>query len=506
MKRLTLIALTIVAAGCFSSALKAQQIPLYSQYHNNPFLYNPARAGETTNLQVNGIYRKQWTDFNGAPETRALTLDGAIQNKRIGLGGYLFSDNTDILERLGGKASYAYHLPLGSNKQHTVSLGISVGFEQVGIDEQRIEVTDPQDPLVRNNLSNGGAFDASAGLNYSFKGLNLGVSVPQIIGNELSFVTNKNEGGANYQLSRHYLVNGSYNIPVIEDKFYIEPGAMFRMTPGTNFQIDGRATFKYKDIAWLSGTYRYDYAVTIGGGVQVHDRVSVGYAYDLAINNISDYSGGTHEVMVGITFGKTDERKDLIQELKNNVDTIRMKQAEQGKKIDEVSEQNDTLMEQNRDFKETIEKQEEEIEQLKEKINKEVDEFRDTIQKMREQGGGFGQKGGKNSKYTDSKGRPLPEDMVKEVDWEDTEFIYGKSNDPYFMTVASFREAERAKKKADELNAQGHNTGVVYNKEREWFYVFLKKPGSVENGLRKLRELKQNNPEDFGDAWIHVYK
>ncbi|PSR01646.1 MAG: hypothetical protein BRD50_08430 [Bacteroidetes bacterium SW_11_45_7] len=282
---------------------------------------------------------------------------------------------------------------------------------------------------------------------------------------------------------------------------------MFRMTPGTNFQIDGRATFKYKDIAWLSGTYRYDYAVTIGGGVQVHDRVSVGYAYDLAINNISDYSGGTHEVMVGITFGKTDEKKSVIQELEEKVDTIRMKQSKQGEKIDDVKEQNDTLMEQNKEFKNTIDKQNEEIEKLKEKIDKEVEQFRDTIKQMREEGG-FGRsgEGGTDSKYTDSKGRPLPEDMVKEVDWEDTEFIYGKSNDPYFMTVASFREAERAKKKADQLNAQGHNTGVVYNKEREWFYVFLQKPGSVENGLQKLRELKQNNPEDFGDAWIHVYK
>ena len=503
MKRLTFFALTLLIAGCFST-LKAQQIPLYSQYHVNPFLYNPARAGEVSNLQVNGIYRKQWTGIKGAPETRALTLDGAINDKRIGLGGYLYSDQTDIIERLGGRASYAYHLPLGQNKQHTVSLGIAIGFEQVGIDNERIEVTDVQDPLVRSNIGNGGAFDAAAGINYNFKGLNLGFSVPQIIGNELSFVTNEEQSGPQYQLARHYLAHGSYNIPVIEDKFYIEPGAMFRMAPGGTFQIDGTATFKYKDIAWLSGTYRYDYAVTIGGGVQVHDRVSVGYAHDLAINNISDYAGGTHEVMVGITFGKTDKQKDLIEELKKSVDTLRIKQGEQGEQLDDIEEQNDTIMEQNEEFKQTIEEQDEEIEQLKKEINEKVKQFRDTIQKMQEQGG-FGS-GGKGGRATDSKGRPLPEDMVNEVNWEDVEFIYGKSDDPYFMTVASYRDAKMAKQKAQELNEEGHNTGVVYNKERKWFYVFLQKPGDIDNGLQKLYELREENPEEFGDAWIHVYE
>lgn len=503
MKRLTFFTLTLILAGCFS-LLRAQQIPLYSQYYNNPFLYNPARAGEISNLQVHGIYRKMWTDFEGAPETRAITLDGAINEKRIGLGGYLYSDQTDIFERLGGQASYAYHLPLGQKGNHTISFGLSIGFERLDIDEERVEVTDPNDPLLRNNLSSGGAFNAAAGINYNFKNLNVGFSVPQIIGNDITLVSNDEDNLPEYELARHYLVQASYDYQVIEDVFSIEPGAMFRTTDGNEFQVDGMATFKYKDIAWINATYRYDYAVTFGGGVQVHDRVSVGYAYDLTTNSISDHSGGTHEVMVGVSFGKTDQQKDLIKEIKNKVDTIRMKQAQQGQTIDNIEEQNDTLMEQNKDFKKTIEQQEEEIEQLKKEINEKVDQFRDTIQKIQEQGG-LG-KSGKGNRATDSKGRPLPEEMVKEVDWEDVEFIYGKSDDPYFMTVASFKEAKRAKRKADELNAQGHKAGVVYNKQREWFHVFLEKPGNVEDGLKKLYDLREENPEEFGDAWIHIYK
>ena len=64
--------------------LKAQQIPLYSQYQMNPFLYNPARTGEREHTYLYGIYRRQWTDIAGSPETIALTVDGPLKSKKKG--------------------------------------------------------------------------------------------------------------------------------------------------------------------------------------------------------------------------------------------------------------------------------------------------------------------------------------------------------------------------------------------------------------------------------------
>ena len=303
MKQLIiLIGLVVIT----SIDLFAQQLPLYSQYNLNPFLYNPARTGENDRVQLYLMYRRQWVDFKGAPETRALSIDGTVKEK-IGLGGYIYSDYTDIIERFGGQFSYAYRFSFG---EHKLGLGIAAGIQEVRVDFSRVTVDDPDEPLLTGNFQKGLSFDASAGIGYWFKGLHVGFSVPQVFETDIKHLNNDDRAG--YQLARHYLASASYDVEVIKDNFYIEPGVMFRMSKGKAYQIDVNALFRYKEIAWLSATYRYDYAVTVGGGVRVHDRLAVGYSYDFSVNKLSNFSGGTHEIVLGVHFGKKED-KGLIE-------------------------------------------------------------------------------------------------------------------------------------------------------------------------------------------------
>ena len=59
-----LIILPLLLAG----ELKAQQLPLYSQYLMNGFMINPAMAGYDGYTAFNLTYRQQWLGFQGAPE------------------------------------------------------------------------------------------------------------------------------------------------------------------------------------------------------------------------------------------------------------------------------------------------------------------------------------------------------------------------------------------------------------------------------------------------------
>jgi len=38
----------------------------------------------------------------------------------------------------------------------------------------------------------------------------------------------------------------------------------------------------------------------------VAKRLRVGYAYDITTSELSDYSGGSHEIMLGLEFGKKE--------------------------------------------------------------------------------------------------------------------------------------------------------------------------------------------------------
>lgn len=480
MKRFFWLILVLLAAG----PAFAQQVPLYSQYTLNPFLYNPAFTGVRPGLNANLIYRKMWTDIQGAPETRALTLDGAILDNKVGLGAYIYQDFTDILERFGANLSYAYYIKF--KKDMRLGIGISAGVQQTRVDWARANTgNDLIDPVVQNNSGNGLNFDGSAGVSFLWKGLKLGFAIPQIVETKIRYINN--DAPTSYQLARHYLVNASYDIPVIKDKFFIEPLAMFRATKGMSYQIDFGSTFRYRDFLWLSVMYRYDYAVTFGGGIRVHDRLTVGYAYDHSVNNLNGLAGGTHEMFVGIKFGKKEDKGliDAIQKLEQN----QQLQQEQINNIDErnqtIIQQNDSLKGQNNKLQQDLQERDAKIKELEGQVNTILNDL-----------------ARKDSMLSGTK-PSLPSDIVYDGGDDELVFITGEPEGNYFMVVSSVRTESQARNLAKNYKKDGHKVGVVYNKRRTWYYIFLEQPGTLEDGLKELYDLRKQN--EFKDAWIHVY-
>src|SRR6056297_2016283 len=107
MKRV--IVLVILVLSVLPEAVKAQQIPLYSQYMMNKYLINPAYAGSMGYTSYNLTARQQWLGFGNAktPSTQAICAQTRVLqtsylsrmrliNKRtrrrpsgrVGLGGY----------------------------------------------------------------------------------------------------------------------------------------------------------------------------------------------------------------------------------------------------------------------------------------------------------------------------------------------------------------------------------------------------------------------------------
>lgn len=480
MKRyLWLIMLTLVALPAF-----AQQVPLYSQYNINPFLYNPAFTGLRPGLNANIIYRRMWTDIEDGPETRALTLDGAILDNKVGLGGFVYQDFTGVIERLGTNLSYAYYIKIKEDMR--IGLGVGVGLQQTRIAWNRVNTGNDQiDPVVVNSNRNGLNFDGSAGVSFLWKGLRVGFAVPQLVETKMKSLSNNDF--SNYQLARHYLVNASYDIPVVKDKFFIEPMAMFRASKGMQYQVDFGSTFRFKDFVWLSVMYRYDYAVTFGGGIRLHDRITVGYAYDHAVNNMSGMAGGTHEVFLGVKFGRKEEKGlvDAIKKLEQN-------QQLQQEQINNIDQRNETLNQQNQQLQQ-------ENTQLQSELTERQKQIQDLTNKVNEV---FNELAVKDSLLSGTKPK-LPSDIVYDGNDDDLEFITGEPSSNYFMVVSSVRTEAQARKLAKEYQKGGHKVGVVYNKRRTWYYIFLEKPGTLDDGIRELYDLRKQN--EFKDAWIHVY-
>jgi type IX secretion system PorP/SprF family membrane protein len=468
----------ILLMAICSVDLFAQQIPLYSQYYLNPFIYNPARTGERGNLHANLIYRSQWAGLNG-PETYAVTLDGAVKDQKAGFGGLIYSDNIgSLFKRFGGYLSYAYHIKIGT--EHTLSLGLSAGVLQTNIDEDAIITTEANDPVV-GNLSRGVGFDASAGINYRFKGLSLGFAAPQLFKTNLNYLNNK-DIPINYQLSRHYLVNASYNINIKDSMFFIEPMVYARITGGNQFQFDIGAKFQYKNLVWLGLMYRYGYAFTPGIGFNVHDKISIGYAHDFALNDLKSRAGGTHEAFIGIKFGKSED-KGIIETLKQ----LQQRQDEMDMKLNTVASENDSLKTANQQLNQTVQDKDAEIAKLKSDLENKLKEFQ-------------AQMAAQNPPVKVD----IPKNAIYEGKKEDLEFIDGDPGTGYFMVVAATKTEKGARQEQETFKKRGHDVGIVLNKRRSWYYLYLSKEGDFEQGIRDMYKLREQT--EFKDAWIHIYK
>lgn len=305
-----------------AAASAAQQMPLYSQYLFNEYLINPAVAGSDGYTSINLTAREQWLGYSGAPRTysfsyqtrllkRSYIIKGSTARRKVfkpgrdgkvGLGGYIFSDRNGLVQRTGLQASYAYHTWIQGSTQ--LSFGLSATAFHFRIDEERIRLEDPDDPILYSDLRKGVFIpDANFGvyiLNYRF---NAGFSVEQLF---QSYIKMGNPAYKNLSLLRHYYLFGSYSFP-IDSKSEIEPNFMFRMSEQLKPQFDIGIRYTFLDDFWGGLTFRSANTIITSIGTRWNDMY-FGYAFDYSFNEIQNYTFGSHEIIVAIKIGSSTRR------------------------------------------------------------------------------------------------------------------------------------------------------------------------------------------------------
>lgn len=294
-KMIASLAFLVIATG-----LKAQQLPLFSQYFYNRFIYNPAFTGVESKANAFLIHRSQWKDIPGAPVTYALTLDGPVSANKIGMGLSLFNDRMGIFNRSGLYSSYSYRFTLATD--HDLVLGLSAGVIDNRIDFTNSMAHDVNDPLLYNTNQRKVTVDANFGIGYIWKDLNVGISMPQLLGNKINYLeTNTN---VYTTLKRHLIASVSYDVVLSESAdISLYPSVMFRYVKGAPVQFDVNAMFSWKDMVRAGFSYRFGYAVGFNIGAKLNNNIIAGYTYEYVLSSIGNYSGGGHEVMLGYTFG-----------------------------------------------------------------------------------------------------------------------------------------------------------------------------------------------------------
>ena len=167
------IKVTIMLILMTGSYAFGQQLPVFSQYLYNKFLLNPSVAGSDGYTSFSLTAREQWVGYKGAPRTVSFSWQTRLLKRsyilkktnvrrqvyrpksdgKVGLGGYIFSDNNGLIQRNGFQLSYAYHTWIRNSTQ--LSFGLSANGYHYKINEEEINFEDPNDPLINSSLRRG---------------------------------------------------------------------------------------------------------------------------------------------------------------------------------------------------------------------------------------------------------------------------------------------------------------------------------------------------------------
>jgi type IX secretion system PorP/SprF family membrane protein len=285
----------------------------------NMLAVNPGYAGSRDVLSITGLFRQQWTNVDGAPQTFTLSADTPLSsNEKVGLGLQAFRDKLGVTSQTGANFTYAYRVKLG--QRSTLGMGLQGGFLNYQVDLTSVRTTTGGDPSFGQNI-NRFLPNVGAGLYFSNDRLYLGVSCPQFLESNLTNFTPtrvQDSLGVRSQLKRHFF--GMFGFVVgLGDNLKMKPSFLVKYVAGAPLSLDANINFWIKDRIAIGGSWRSSnlkFEEQSGGfragdavigmlELQATDQIRLGYAYDFTINGLNrgGIAGSTHEIMLRYEFG-----------------------------------------------------------------------------------------------------------------------------------------------------------------------------------------------------------
>ncbi len=304
MRKLLFIPLFLLA-GLFS--LKAQQLPVTSNYIVNPASLNPAFAGIANQSELFMNYRRDWTDIEGSPLTLALNGDFTLSPK-MQLGADVLADFADIFYRLRAGLSYTIHVEVA--EEQLLSFGLWGHFYQnvIRLDQSNIDYNDPVFKDVNRLFSSN--FGSGFGIAYSKRDLHIGFGMPVLFRtrNQYNFPIDTAKFAFERDLNL-YLTN-SYPIHPLWD---LRPGIMIRKPVNMPAYFDLSGTFVYDKHLWIGALFRSTSLFGFSAGGRLFDGMVLNYTFEVGAGGIHRYAGNTHEITIGFTKPAKKNRKEKVK-------------------------------------------------------------------------------------------------------------------------------------------------------------------------------------------------
>lgn len=302
MRKIVISILLVLGVG----SLTAQQEIMVSQYMFNGLFINPAYSGTHKYWEATALHRSQWVGLDGAPTSQMIAIDGPLMDEKLGLGAIISHDKIGDTEQFEFSANGSYHLDLDSERKNRLSFGIRAGFTNYTARLDETFVFDENDPVFNTNIDHKFVPKVGAGVYFYSERFYAGLSVPTLFAGDKALQIKPDSifnGTDKEYFEKHWFFNTGY-VFTLSENLILKPSVLVKYEPAAPLQVDINANFLIYEKVWVGASYRTNDAIIGIVEVNVTPQIRVGYAYDLTLSDISNYSSGSHEVMIGYNFGK----------------------------------------------------------------------------------------------------------------------------------------------------------------------------------------------------------
>jgi type IX secretion system PorP/SprF family membrane protein len=300
----------------FASPLKAQQLPLFTQYQEQLCVINPAAMVSGYLLYdqpgfVSASVRQQWVGKDGAPQTQLIQGSYFANRDHVSpiFGGHIIHDKAGRVSTIGVYGRYGAVIS-DDPDDAGIAGGIAVGAVQYRVDLNGIIARDADDDLLSDQSLQKRIYpDVGLGV-YAWKRLGRsedyvvgGFSIPQVLGLDVTF---RNDLDKKFNLNRvrHFYGLAGWIHHLEADGSLFELNGWFKYVPNTPFHFDANCRYQISRWFWLGAGYGMSRAIHLETGLLLADsRIKIGYGFDFNTSNKILAFGQSHEVNISYGFG-----------------------------------------------------------------------------------------------------------------------------------------------------------------------------------------------------------
>jgi type IX secretion system PorP/SprF family membrane protein len=277
--------------------LVAQQQTQYTQYMYTPSLINPAYVGVDGVMKVSLLHRELWICVKCAPVSQTLMLSIPLGQK-MGMGFNIVQDQIGPAIETNSSLDLSYGLQL-NDAGLKLSFGMKGGVQLLNVDYTKLTTENPNDNALNENINSRITPNIGAGIYVYNNDWYAGFSAPNL----LSTKHYNKSTVSSVSSTSHFYLTGGMNFNVNEN-IKLKPAFLITSVSGAPTSIDLSLNFLFNNKFTTGVSYKYNASVSGLLDFKVNSAISIGYAYDYSVSDLSYFSGGSHEVLLRFSFDR----------------------------------------------------------------------------------------------------------------------------------------------------------------------------------------------------------